>query len=179
MPETITTLDILNRLECKVQAIKSAIENKNVDRLRDECACSLICGDETILTEIPVLNEDFCFEYKGYKCELSSCNNITHISQIIGLKDTTEVHKRFPHGIFTDRYVCWIACTKDFDGKTLEEYLKDNPDETENNNYWVPELYLVPEAWAYGTELDLKAGSAVSKTILEGIDKFLEQHKDI
>lgn len=179
MTETITILDILNRLEQKVQVIKTAIENKDVERLREECACSLICGDENILTNVPVLDENFCFEYKGYNCELSSCNNIIRIDQLIGLKDRTDVRKHFPYGIFTDRYVCWLAGHKDSDGKTLEEYLKDNPDETENDNYWEGETYLVPEAWAYGVEFDLKPGLPVNKSILEGIDKFLEQNKNI
>lgn len=151
MLETITVLDILNRLERKVQIIKGAIENKNVDRLRDECVCSLICGDETILTEVPVLDDNLCFSYKGFNCELSSCN-------------------------FTDRYVCWIYGHKDSDGKTFSEYLKNNP---VLNETWAPEIYLVPKAWAWGASSDLKPGHAVSKIILEGIDEFLEQHKSI
>lgn len=179
MSETITTLDILNRLERKVQIIKDAIKNKDVDRLKDVCACSLICGDETILTEVPVLDDTLCFNYKGFDCELSSCNNIIEPNQILGLNDKTDIRKRFPHCIFTDRYVCWLSGHKDDDGKTLDEYLEGDPNETEDDNCWAPRLYLVPDAWTYGASFDLKPGSAVDKLILKKIDKFLKQNPDL
>lgn len=179
MPETITTLTILKRLEQKVHAIRNAIETKNVDRLRDECACSLICGDETIITEVPVLDEALCFKYKGYDCELSSCNSIANTTQIMGLNDRADIRKRFPQGIFTDRYICWIYGHKDDEGKTLEKYLEEFPNETEQDNNWAPNIYLVPKAWAYGAEFDLNPGHTVNEIILEGIDKFLEEHKGI
>lgn len=119
--------------------------------------------------EYPVLDQDLCFSYRGYQFELSSCNNITSKNQIIGL--TNENFKQqFPHGVFTDRYVCWMYGHKDIVGCTKEE-LNDPED-------WTPMIYLVPDAWAYGAEYGLVPGSRVTQCIIEGIDKFLDSFKE-
>ena len=120
-------------------------------------------------TEQPILDQDLCFSYRGYQFELSSCNTITTKQQTLGI--TNENFKQqFPHGIFTDRYVCWMRGHKDCDKHTKEE--SDEPE------YWAPEIYLVPGAWSWGVSDDLNPGAEVSAIILEGIDKFLETFKE-
>ena len=119
--------------------------------------------------EQPVLDQDLCFNYRDYQFELSSCNNITHRNQIVDLT-MDNLKERFPNGIFTDRYVCWMYGHKDCDGHTKEE--SDEPD------YWAPEVYLVPEAWSWGAESDLKPGLKVTLDMLEMIDKFLDSFKE-
>ena len=119
--------------------------------------------------EQPVLDQNLCFKYKGYDFELSSCNNITNRDQIVDLT-YENIKSRFPNGIFSDRYVCWIWGHKDCEGHTKEEsYDPEN---------WVPDIYLVPDAWSWGADDDLKPGIEVSQFILEGIDKFLESFKE-
>lgn len=178
MQEEITVLEILNRLEQKVSAVKSAVETGDLDKLREEAACSLICGDEAIVDK-PVLSADLDFTYKGHLFMLNSCNDITRTEQIMGLNSKEDVRQRFPRGIFTDRYVCWMQGSKDIEGMTLSEYLEKNPDETEENNCWAPDIYLVPKAWAYGAEFDLKPGAPVEQLILYEINQFLEQNPDL
>ena len=90
-------------------------------------------------------------------------------NQIIGTTDEN-FRERFPHGVFTDRYVCWMYGHKDCEGHTKEEV--DDPE------YFAPNIYLVPDAWSYGTDDDLKPGVEVDPIILEGIDKFLETFKE-
>ncbi len=146
------------------------LRNKNDAELIADMICS-ICADEADLyikdKDKPVLDAELCFKYKGFTCELSSCNILT----------TTEQFKQFtlPRGLFTDRYVCWLWGHKDIDGKTLKEYLKENPKETLENNYWVCEIYLVPNAWCWGADCDLREGAEVNKNILNAIDKFIQE----
>ena len=119
--------------------------------------------------EHPVLDPDLCFRYRGYHFELSDCNIITTKEQMLGL--TNENFKQqFPHGVFTDRYVCWMQGHKDYLGHT-----KDDVDDPED---WLPELYLVPGAWSWGAESDLRVCAEVDPIILEAIDKFLETFKE-
>lgn len=117
----------------------------------------------------PVLDQNLSFEYKGYMFELSSCNNITNKEQILGLT-TENIRERFPKGIFSDKYVCWMWSHKDSEGNTKEE--SDYPD------CWAPEVYLVPGAWSWGADDHLKPGAEVNRFILEGVDKFLETFKE-
>ena len=119
--------------------------------------------------EEPVLDPDLCFSYRGYQFELSSCNNITHRNQIVGLT-MENLKEQFPNGIFTDRYVCWMYGHKDCEGHTKEEV--DEPE------YFTPSVYLVPEAWSWGAESDLKPGLKVTLDMLEMIDKFLDSFKE-
>lgn len=179
--ETVSVTEILKRLENKVQSITDAILNNNVDCLRDEAASSLICGDEVINddSKVPVLDGNLSFKYKGFDCELSSCNAVIKLNQLIGNMDREAVRDKFPNGIFTDRYVCWLWGTKDSDGHTLDEYLERNPKESEDDNCWAPEVYLVPKAWAWGADPDLKPGETVEKIILTGIDEFLKENPNI
>lgn len=117
------------------------------------------------------LDDELCFEYKGYKFELTSCNMLvsgTQIKQLDGVENYRDV---FPHGIFSDRYVCWMYGHKDDNGKTKEQ--SDVPE------YWCPEIYLVPEAWAWGADYDCLPNEPVNDTILKAIDKFLEQNPDL
>lgn len=118
----------------------------------------------------PVLDSDLCFTYKGFNCELCSCNSIKSTEQMLGLTKEN-FRERFPHGVFSDRYVCFIYGHKDVDGHMKEDY--DNPDD------WCPQAYLVPEAWLYGAEYDLEPGKPVNKYMLDKIDKFLEEHPEI
>ena len=140
-------------------------------QMYEDMSCSCYSGSQAdnFKTDKPVLDQDFCFSYKGYQFELSSCNNITCKDQIIGVTDEN-FRERFPHVIFSDRYVCWMFGHKDADGLTEEE--SDYPDD------WAPNVYLVTEAWSWGASDDLKPGAAVSTIILEGIDKFLETFKE-
>ena len=119
--------------------------------------------------EHPVLDPDLCFSYRGYQFELSSCNIITTREQMLGL--TNENFKQqFPHGVFSDRYVCWMQGHKDHLGHT-KDYVDDPED-------WTPSVYLVPGAWSWGAESDLKSGAEVDPIILEAIDKFLDSFKE-
>ena len=146
--------------------------NVTVQQMYENMICPINIGDVAydIATDSkPVLDYDLCFEYKGYDFEFSSCNNITRIEQIIGLT-SENVKSRFPHGIFSDRYVCWMQGHKDAEG-----YTKDDVDDPED---WIPETYLVPGAWSWGADSDLNPGNVVDPIILETIDKFLETFKE-
>ena len=163
-------VDASNRLH----AIINACINKDNDSIICNTCSSMYSSEEYVPTveeekEQPVLGQDLCFSYRGYDFELSSCNGITNRNQIVDLT-YENIKSRFPNGIFSDRYVCWILGHKDCEGHTKEEsYDPEN---------WVPEIYLVPEAWSWGADDDLKPGIEVSQFILEGIDKFLETFKE-
>lgn len=59
---------------------------------------------------------------------------------------------------------------KDCYGHTKEEL--DEPE------YWAPVIYLVPGAWSWGAESDLRVGAEVDPIILEIIDRFLDSFKE-
>ena len=118
---------------------------------------------------VPVLDKDFCFSYRGYTFVLTSCNNITNRDQIIGTTDEN-FRERFPYGILTDRYVCWMYGHKDCEGHTKEEL--------ENPEFFAPEVYLVNNAWAWGADDDLKPGLEVAQIILTSIDIFLKTFEE-
>lgn len=144
--------DLLDRASAKLNDIKKAISSNDTRTLRDLCVCSLIAGDEEIVkdkTLFPVLDKAMNFVYKGYKFTLSDCKN-------------------------EDRYVTWMESIRDYDNYTLEMYLARHPDETKEHNCWSPKLILIPDAWQWGSEYDLRAGEQVSASILLAIDKYLE-----
>ena len=157
-------VDASNRLH----AIINACINKDDDSIICNTCSSMYSSEKDIPAvkeEHPVLDMDLCFKYKGYDFELSACNIISTKEQMLGL--TNENFKQqFPHGVFTDRYVCWMQGHKDHLGHTKEE--SDDPED------WIPELYLVPGAWSWGAESDLRVCAEVDPIILEAIDKFLE-----
>ena len=163
-------VDASNRLH----AIINACINKDNDSIICNTCSSMYSCEKDIPAvkeekEQPVLDPDLCFSYRGYQFELSSCNNITRIEQILSVTGDN-FRERFPHGIFTDRYVCWMHGHKDCEGHTKEE--SDYPD------CWAPVVYLVPEAWSWGAESDLKPGLKVTLDMLEMIDKFLDSFKE-
>lgn len=161
-------VDASNRLH----AIINACINKDNDSIVCNTCSSMYSSEKDIPAveeEHPVLDIDLCFKYKGYDFQLSACNIISTKEQMLGL--TNENFKQqFPHGVFTDRYVCWMQGHKDCEGHTKEE--SDDPDD------WIPELYLVHGAWSWGAESDLRVCAEVDPTILEAIDKFLETFKE-
>ena len=140
-------------------------------QMYEDMSCSCYSGSQAddFKTDKPVLDQNLCFNYKGYKFELTSCNKIINKAQIIGLTDEN-IKERFPNGIFSDRYVCWMYGHKDAEGLTKEE--SDCPDD------WAPEICLVPEAWSWCAEYDLEPGAGVNKLVLEIIDNFLETFKE-
>ena len=144
--------------------------NVSVQQMYEDMSSSCYSGCmKDDFKNVPVLDEDLCFKYKGYDFELSACNIISTKEQMLGL--TNENFKQqFPHGVFTDRYVCWMHGHKDYLGHT-----KDDVDDPED---WSPELYLVPGAWSRGAESDLRVCAEVDPIILEAIDKFLETFKE-
>lgn len=140
-------------------------------QMYEDMSCSCYSGSlaDDFKTDKPVLDKNLRFEYKGYKFELSSCNNITNKEQIVGLT-MENIRECFPNGIFSDKYVCWMWGHKDSEGQTKEE--SDYPD------CWAPEVYLVPDAWSWGADNYLKPGAEVNRFILESVDKFLETFKE-
>ena len=161
-------VDASNRLH----AIINACINKDNDSIVCNTCSSMYSSEKDIPTveeEYPVLDQGLCFKYKGYDFELSSCTNITSKDQIIGLTDEN-IDTRFPHGIFTDRYVCWMHGHKDIDG-----YTKEDPNAPV---YWSPMIYLIPVAWSYGADFDLVPGNKVAKYVLEDIYEFLKTFKE-
>lgn len=164
-------IDASNRFHAIVNACMNSKDYPTIAGL----TCSSMYSSEKDIPAVeeekeqPVLDQDLCFNYRDYKFELSSCNNITHRNQIVDLT-MDNLKERFPNGIFTDRYVCWMYGHKDCDGHTKEE--SDEPD------YWTPSVYLVPEAWSWGAESDLKPGLKVTLDMLEMIDKFLDSFKE-
>ena len=146
--------------------------NVTAEQMYEDMTCSIFTGDvncDKINNDKPVLGQDLCFKYKGYDFELSSCNSITNRDQIVNLT-YENIKSRFPNGIFTDRYVCWMYGHKDCEGKIKEEL--------ENPEFFAPNVYLVPEAWSWGAESDLKPGLEVTLDMLEMIDKFLDSFKE-
>lgn len=140
-------------------------------QMYEDMSCSCYSGSQAddFKTDKPVLDQDFCFSFKGYDFELSSCNNITHRRQIVDLT-VENIKERFPNGIFSDRYVCWMWGHKDCEGHTKEEV--DEPE------YFAPNIYLVPDAWSWGADDDLKPGVEVNPLILAAINNFLETFKE-
>ena len=163
-------VDASNRLH----AIINACINKDNDSIVCNTCSSMYSSEKDIPTveeEYPVLDQGLCFKYKGYDFELTSCNCITRREQILCLT-MENLKERFPNGIFSDRYVCWMHGHKDCEGHTKEE--SSYPDD------WVPEVYLVTNvfAWSWGADNDLKPGVEVDSCILEGIDEFLKTFKE-
>lgn len=141
------------------------------EQMYEDMSCSCYSGDINYDLEVntPVLDQNFCFKYKGYDFELSSCNSITSKNQIVDIT-VENIKERFPNGIFSDRYVCWMWGHKDCEGHTKEEV--DNPE------FFAPEVYLVPDAWSWGADDYLKPGVEVSPCMLEVIDRFLKTFKE-
>lgn len=161
-------------------ACKYADKNVTDQQFFEELCCSIYSGDELKVAKPKLtikLDEDCCFEYKGYTFELTPCTMLTSKQEVL---DTA---KEFlcggTRGIFTDRYVCWMTGHRDDNGYTKEEYLKLCPGETAKENTFAPKIYLVPGAWAYGAEFDCNPGDLVQDIILEYIDEFLEQNPNL
>ena len=149
--------------------------NVTAEQMYEDMSCSVFSGDanyDKIANDKPILDLDLCFSYKGYKFELTSCNYITNKKQMLGLTNEN-FNENFPHGVFADRYVCWMYGNKDSDGHTIEE-----ADELGELEYWAPGIYLVPAAWSWGTESDLIPYAEVNPVLLRMIDKFLETFKE-
>lgn len=170
---SITKETLFNKAQERFNSWAKMYSDPNVtaQQMYEDMSCSCYSGDIEADTEDerPVLNLDLCFKYKGYQFELSSCNIITTKEQMLDLTNKN-IDERFPHGILSDRYVCWMYGHKDIEGHTQEE--SDEPE------YWTPEIYLVPGAWSWGAGLDLIAYVKVNPIILEAIDKFLETFEE-
>ena len=164
-------IDASNKFHAIVNACMNSKDYPTIAGL----TCSSMYSSEKDMPKVeeeeehPVLDKDLCFSYRGYQFELSSCNNITCRDQIIGVTDEN-FREQFPYGVLTDRYVCWMYGHKDCYGHTKEEV--DEPE------FFAPEVYLVPEAWSWGAESDLKPGLKVTLDMLEMIDKFLDSFKE-
>ena len=161
-------IDASNRFHAIVNACMNSKDYTTIAGL----TCSSMYSSEKDIPaekEHPVLDPDLCFSYRGYKFELSACNIISTKEQMLDLTNANFM-QQFPHGVFTDRYVCWMQGHKDAEGHTKEEV--DEPE------YWAPEVYLVPGAWSWGAENDLRVCAEVDPIILEAIDKFLETFKE-
>lgn len=149
---------------CTHDPCQSTDWTKEVERFKKEIVTADFKSDNK-----PVLDQNLCFGYKGYNFELSSCNNITHRNQIVDIT-VENIKERFPNGIFSDRYVCWMWGHKDCAGHTKEEV--DNPE------FFASNIYLVPDAWSWGADDDLKPGAEVNPLILAAINNFLETFKE-
>lgn len=164
-------IDASNRFHAIVNA---CMNSKDYPTIAGLTCSSMYSSKKDIPTveeekEHPVLDPDLCFNYRGYQFELSACNNITHRNQIVDLT-VENIKERFPNGIFSDRYVCWMSGHKDHLGHT-KDYVDDPED-------WTPSVYLVPDAWSWGAESDLKPGAEVNPLILAAINNFLETFKE-
>lgn len=137
------------------QIVNECINDKDYDTIVSLVCSSIYSGEDDIpkVEPEPILDENLCFKYKGYKFELSSCTNLTYKEQLLGITNENFTQK-FPHGVFTDRYVCWMWGRTDCGA------------------------YLIPGAWLWGARFDLKVGSKVDKQILTNIDKFLETFEE-
>ena len=166
-------IDASNRFHAIVNACMNSKDYPTIAGL----TCSSMYSSEKYIPTVkeeeekehPVLDNNFCFSFRGYDFELSSCNNITHRNQIVGIT-VENIKERFPNGIFSDRYVCWMWGHKDCEGHTKEEV--DNPE------FFAPNIYLVPDAWSWGADDDLKPGAEVNPLILAAINNFLETFEE-
>lgn len=150
--------------------------NRNDNEIITDLCCSVISDESEVYKKDesrPKLDDEFCFKYRGFDFVLAPCTFITRKAELLNVTEEN-FKQRFPHGIFTDRYVCWMHGHRDIDGHTLQEYLKQNPDETENSNRFYFNVYLVPEAWSWGAEFNLVPGQEIGHIILDNIDKFIE-----
>lgn len=163
LPKTVTKKELFEEAQVRFQSwvdmyIDSSVSAQN---MYENMSCSCYSGnpaddfpDDVKDEQEPVLKENFAFDYKGYKFELSSCTTLTNIEQVLGITKENFIQK-FPNGVFTDRYVCWMWGRTDC------------------------VAYLIPGAWLWGASIDLKVGSRVDKQILANIDKFLETFKEV
>lgn len=170
----LTKEELLNKAQERFNSWIRMYGDANItaEQMYEDMSCSVFSGDvnyDKIANDKPVLDQDLCFSYRGYQFELSACNNITCRDQIIGLT-YDNIKQQFPNGIFSDRYVCWMHGHKDCEGHTKEEL--------ENPEFFAPNIYLVPGAWSWGAESDLKPGLKVTLDMLEMIDKFLDSFKE-
>ena len=156
------------KIKDRLETLKGMV--KDLDKSAIEYLLDSIIDLVKDKMDVVRMNSDFEFEYKGFKCELSSCNNIVRKDQILGLTKEN-FPAAFPHGVFSDRYVCWLRSNVNDNGET--------EDECEDPDCWSPVVYLVPDGWAWGSEFDLEDGKPVDKLILDAIDKFLEEHPEI
>lgn len=180
LPNTVTKEMLFKKAQERFQSWAKLYGDPDISAqyLYEDMSASCYCGcpaddfPELVNTKKdirPALDTDFCFEYKGYQFELSSCSILSHKKDLLGLTEEN-FNQRFPHGVFTDRYVCWMTGHKDIEGYTKEE--SGNPDD------WAPMIYLVNDAWSWGADFDLKPGNIVHQSILSTIDKFLETFKE-
>lgn len=176
----MTRDEMFHKLTLRYEELVCKYADKNItDRqFFEELCCSVYAGDEFKKPREHIkLDNDSCFKYKGYTFELTACTMLTNEAQVIDTAGEFISGRTKP--IFTDRYVCWMLGHKDEDGRTLEEYLELNPDETKENNCWISKTYLVPNAWAWGAEFDCNPGNNVDNLILDKIDEFLEKNPDL
>lgn len=174
MAAKLTKEELLNKAQERFNSWIRMYGDANItaEQMYEDMSYSVFSGDinyDKIANDKPVLDQDFCFSFKGYDFELSACNNITHRNQIVDLT-VENIKERFPNGIFSDRYVCWMSGHKDAEGLTKEEL--------ENPEFFAPNIYLVPDAWSWGAESDLKPGAEVNPLILAAINNFLETFKE-
>lgn len=180
LPETITKELLFEEAQRRFQSWAKMYGDPNVSAqyMYEDMSCSCYCGNPNDdfpeqlgpkEDNTPVLDKDLGFSYKGYDFELASCNNIKSKEEMLGLTEEN-FRQRFPNGVFTDRYVCWMSGHKDIEGHTMEE-----SDDPEN---WCPNTFLVSDAWCWGAGFDLVPGNKVNELILSAIDKFLETFKE-
>ena len=145
MNAKFTKEELLNKAQERFNAWIRMYGDLNItaEQMYEDMTCSIFTGDanyDKINNSKPVLDQGLCFKYKGYDFELTSCNCITRREQILGLT-MENLKERFPNGIFSDRYVCWMHGHRDCEGHTKEE--SSYPDD------WVPEVYLVTNVFAW------------------------------
>lgn len=169
----MTRDDMFHALTLRYEELVCKYADKNVtdEQFFNELCCSVYAGDEfkESESELIKLDDDYNFKYKGYTFELTPCTMLNRKQQVLDIADMFRQGRA--KGIFTDRYVCWMFGHKDDEGHTKEESLYPND--------WVPDVYLVPGAWAWGAEYDCNPGDTVNKLILEKIDEFLKQNPDL
>ena len=89
--------DILNAVKVRLEALTQAYACGDIKTFKSLAETSFISGDEEIKFPVPVLDEDYCFMYKGHKFEITNC---------VGASNNMLRSKDYER-ILTDRVIIW------------------------------------------------------------------------
>lgn len=111
---TVNAKDILDAAKARFIALNQAYKNEDLKTFKSLAETSFISGDEEIKFPTPVLDEDYCFSYKGHRFMV--LNNVSASNKKIRSGDclyiltdiTTIWEVVYKDGMCDYRFVCWL-----------------------------------------------------------------------